>query len=158
MCGATVTHSIIPAVTSLQILPLLLRQINFATLDGLQCLASLTLCLLALSPVAIIGAIPMQLLTFPATVAECLAASAILARITLKSGATTTARIADLAELGSDLISAFLEARPSCWFKSPIGHLLETTETAARLTGNRKPQFAKSKVLHDKVTVTCAKS
>ena len=67
------------------------------------------LCLLALSPVATMGAIPMQLLTFPAAVAECLAASAILARITLKSGATSTARIADLAELGAELISTLLE-------------------------------------------------
>ena len=69
------------------------------------------LCLLALGPVATIGvgAIPMQLLTIPAAVAECLAASAILARIALKSVATSTARIADLTELGSDHISIVLE-------------------------------------------------
>ena len=67
------------------------------------------LCLLALGPVAAIGAIPMQLLTFSAAVAECLAASAILASIALKSGATTTTRIADLAELGAELISTSLE-------------------------------------------------
>jgi hypothetical protein len=90
---------------------ILLRQINFATPDGLQYLARLILCLLALGSVAAIGvgAIPMHLLTIPAAVAECLAASAILARIALKSGATPTARIADLAELGSEPISMLLE-------------------------------------------------
>ena len=101
---------------------ILLRQINFATLDGLQYLASLILRLLALSPVATIGAIPMRLLTFPAAVAECLAASAILASITLKSGATTTARVSDLTELGSDLISTSLELErcPRRWFRGSI--------------------------------------
>ena len=120
------------------------------------------LCLLALGPVAAIGAIPMQLLTFSAAVAECLAASAILARITLKSGATTTARITDLAELGADLISTLLELERGPKHRFMTGPIIvqyhERMETTARLTGNRKPQFAKSKVLHDKVTVACAKS
>ena len=101
------------------------------------------LCLLALGPVAIIGTIPMQLLTFPAAVAECLAASAILARIALKGGATSTARISDLSELGSDIISLFLPFRPSTRFFYEI--------TGFRLTGNRKPQFAKRIVLHGNV-------
>ena len=57
----------------------------------------------------LVTSLPVLQLTIPAAVAECLAASAILARITLKSGATSTARIADLAELGSELISTLLE-------------------------------------------------
>ena len=130
---------------------LLRRQINFATLDGLQYLAGLILCLLALSTVAAIGvsAIPMQLLTLPAAVAERLAASAVLARITLEGVATSTARIADLAELGPDSISKYLRLRPSARFSYGI--------TGFRLTGNRQPQFSKSKVLGEGVAVARAK-
>ena len=127
------------------------RQINFSTLDGLQYLASLILRLLALGTVTTIGigAIPMQLLTFPAAVAECHAASATLARIALKSGATSTARISDLAELGSDFISTFLPLRPNTRFLYLIARF--------RLTSNRQPQFAQSIVLGEEVTVACAK-